>query len=583
MEVFSLRLIRNLSVILSSALWLSCSSEEIIVREPEQNASERAVKNDQGPQNGRSTKGQREAKFPVAPAPAPTPAPPQPLPPPPPPVVPIVELCGDTIISPSEECDDGNQHSGDGCSKLCDKELCGDGIVNNINENCDDKNSEDGDGCDKDCHTEIDFVKTNRSTLDVGNTHTCYKTDSFWRLKCWGSNNHGELGQGNTEEIGNGVDKDVKDVHSIRIGSGITTALVTAGGSDSSNFTCVATSVGTLKCFGDNSSGQLGQGDTTNLGDNEGEMGNHLPAISLAPNHTAQDVDAGGRHVCALLDNGSLKCFGNNAFGQLGLGDTNNRGDESGEMGINLPFVNLGTGRSTTYIAIGEDFSCAHLDNATLKCWGRNDKGQLGQGTTTSIGSGGNQMGDNLLAIDLGTGRSAFQVATGAKHTCVLLDNRKLKCFGNNDSGQLGQGNTNSLGDAPGEMGDNLAAVNLGAGRSVLQVVAGDNHTCALLDNHTVKCFGDNLSGQLGQGNQNDIGDNPFEMGDFLMPINLGAGRTAKIIAAGGETTCVVLDNDEVKCFGENAYGQLGQGNTRDIGNEPNEMGDNLHAIELGF
>lgn len=563
-------------------MWLSCSSEEIIVHDlPD--VSENTVENDQVPQKKNTKKVRHEPEFPIAPVPEPSPEPIPPVVPNPVPVVPLIAVCGDTIISPNEECDDGNEHSGDGCSKECDKEICGDGIVNNVNERCDDKNSEDGDGCDKDCHSEIDFVATNRSKIDVGNTHTCYKTDSFWRVKCWGSNNQGELGQENTEEIGNGIGKDVKDAHSIRIGSGLSTALVAAGGSSSSKFTCVATSIGTLKCFGDNSSGQLGQGDTTDIGDNEEEMGNDLHAISLAPNRTVKDVDAGGQHVCALLDNGSLKCFGNNAFGQLGLGDTNNRGDESGEMGINLPFVNLGTGRSAALLATGEDFSCARLDNASLKCWGRNDSGQLGQGSTTSIGSGGNQMGDNLMAIDLGTGHSAFQVATGAKHTCVLLENRTLKCFGNNDFGQLGQGNTNTLGDGPGEMGDNLAAINLGAGRTVLQVAAGDNHTCALLDNNTVKCFGENLSGQLGQGTQNNIGDNPFEMGDFLMPINLGTGRTAKIIAAGGKTTCVVLDNDAVKCFGENAYGQLGQGNTRDIGDEPNEMGDNLESIELGF
>jgi len=497
-------------------------------------------------------------------------------------VVPVAGECGDGEDD-GEECDDGNNIDGDGCNADCEEEFCGDGIVNNEDENCDDGDSEDGDGCDENCQTEYDFVSSARSMIDVGNSQTCYIAENLWQLICWGSNNQGELGQENTEEIGNGVGDDVKDAPIVKFGSGISAALVVTGGNSSSKFTCVATSAGTLKCFGDNSSGQLGQGDTEDRGDEDGEMGSDLSAISLGSSRKVEDVDAGAKHVCALLDNATVKCFGENAYGQLGQGDTSDRGDGTGEMGSDLLAISLGTGRTASHIATGEEFSCAILDDDSLKCWGRSDSGQLGQGDTNSLGDGANEMGDNLVAISLGVGRTVDQVATGAKHTCALLDDGSVKCFGNNGFGQLGQGSTSNLGDGANEMGANLLAIDLGTGRTATQIAVGDYHTCVLLDNDAVKCFGLNASGQLGQENTDDLGDGAGEMGDNLTAISLGSGRTAVKIAAGGSTTCVILDNDDVKCFGENASGQLGQGNTEDLGDDSNEMGNDLEAIDLGF
>lgn len=497
--------------------------------------------------------------------------------------LPPLGLCGDDIVSPDEECDDGNNKSGDGCSKDCLTEKCGDGIVNDSEENCDDGNRDNGDGCDKDCQTEYDFVQSARTTLDVGNTTTCYKSENLWQLKCWGSNNQGELGQEDTAEIGNGIGDDVEEAYPIKLGSGISAAVVSTGGSTNSKFTCVVTSAGSLKCFGDNSSGQLGKGDTADIGDNDDEMGNDLSSIPLGSGREAQDVDTGGKHVCALLDNDSVKCFGENNYGQLGQEDTEDRGDESGELGNNLVEIDLGTGRSAKMVATGQDFSCAILDDDSLKCWGRNQSGQLGQENTDSLGDNVNEMGDNLAAIDLGTNRTASQVVAGAQHVCALLDDDSVKCFGANNEGQLGQGHTDNLGDNANEMGDNLVAIDLGTGRTARQIAAGDFHTCALLDNYDVKCFGRNLEGQLGQEDDSNLGDQANEMGDDLDAINLGNNREGAIIAAGGSSTCVILDNDDLVCFGENNYGQLGIGNTEDIGDEPDEMGNDLKDVVLGF
>jgi alpha-tubulin suppressor-like RCC1 family protein len=162
------------------------------------------------------------------------------------------------------------------------------------------------------------------------------------------------------------------------------------------------------------------------------------------------------------------------------------------------------------------------LDNASVKCWGQGSNGKLGQGNTTTLGEGPNEMGDNLTIVDLGTGRTATAISAGQNHTCALLDNASVKCWGSNSNGQLGQGNTNNLGDGANEMGDNLTSIDLGTGRTATAISASSaDHTCVLLDNSAVKCWGYGDDGRLAQGNTNTIGDDSNEMGDNLPAIDL--------------------------------------------------------------
>ena len=142
------------------------------------------------------------------------------------------------------------------------------------------------------------------------------------------------------------------------------------------------------------------------------------------------------------------------------------------------------------------------LDNSSIKCWGLNDEGQLGQGVTSNLGDGSNEMGDSLTAVDLGTGKTARAITAGDSHTCAVLDNASLKCWGKNDSGQLGLGNTSTLGDGSGEMGDNLPVIDLGTGRTAKAVTMGHDHTCAILDNDSVKCWGRGRNSGVGYGNR---------------------------------------------------------------------------------
>lgn len=274
------------------------------------------------------------------------------------------------------------------------------------------------------------------------------------------------------------------------------------------------------------------------------------------------DVKTGQYFACTLYDEGSLKCWGWNGNGQLGQGSTAAIGDTSVEVGGANPFINLGTGRTVTKFSLGTSHACAILDNNDLKCWGAGGNGRLGYGNTTAKGDNANEMGDNLLPVNLGTGRTAVEVAAGGSHTCALLDNASVKCWGNGASGKLGKGSTASLGDGANEMGDNLLPIDLGTGRTATKIVVGLDYVCALLDNATVKCWGENQRGQLGKDSLNDLGDGAGEMGDSLTAINIGAGRTATDIIGLYETVCVKRDDNTMICWGRNNQGQVGKGAT---------------------
>jgi len=147
------------------------------------------------------------------------------------------------------------------------------------------------------------------------------------------------------------------------------------------------------------------------------------------------------------------------------------------------------------------------LDNLTVKCWGYGAVGAIGSGSTASRGDNAGEMGDALTPVDLGSGRTATMIAVGSNHSCALLDNATVKCWGRSNSGQLGYNDTVTRGDGAGEMGNALPAISFAAGRNATTIAAGANHTCALLDNAQVVCWGDNAYGQLGQGNMDNIGD----------------------------------------------------------------------------
>lgn len=165
-----------------------------------------------------------------------------------------------------------------------------------------------------------------------------------------------------------------------------------------------------------------------------------LPKTAYAATETVKAVsNSAGGSTCAIMTDGSLKCWGNNSFGQLGYDDIVDRGGNTGDVPA-LAAVNLGTGRTVKMISTGGRSACAVLDNGTLKCWGFNGDGQLGYDDTTSRGGTAGDMAA-LGTVFLGVGRTAKAVSVAdsvnGSHTCAILDNGKLKCWGFNLSGQL--------------------------------------------------------------------------------------------------------------------------------------------------
>ncbi|MFW6086783.1 MAG: hypothetical protein ACODAG_06225 [Myxococcota bacterium] len=198
-------------------------------------------------------------------------------------------------------------------------------------------------------------------------------------------------------------------------------------------------------------------------------------------------------------------------------------------------------------LAAGGFHSCAVIDTGDVRCWGNNTSGELGYGHTDSVGDEETPyMADDL--VELG-GRVA-QLTAGNAHTCALLESGEVYCWGGNSDGRLGYGHTQNIGDN--ESVASAGAVDVGG--SVVQISAGSQHTCALLNEGNVRCWGDGEWGALGYGNTDNVGDDktPAEAGD----VDVG-GRVIQV-AAGGTHTCALLESGGVKCWGFNVRGQLG-------------------------
>ena len=427
---------------------------------------------------------------------------------------------------------------------------------------------------------QVSQVESATRMISAGNRHACAVLyDST--IKCWGLGFNGQLGYGDQESRGDETGELGNQLPTVDLGTGRTALQVSCG----TAHTCAILDNSSVKCWGSGFVGQLGYGVQEIRGDGAGEMGNNLPVVDLGAGLTATQISAGGTHTCAVLSDASIKCWGQGRFGRLGYGDEENRGDGSGEMGNALPAVDLGTGRTATQVACGSAHSCALLDDGTIKCWGAGFNGPLGYGDIDSRGDGPNEMGNNLLPVDLGPGRTAVYVSTQAlsSSTCAILDDGNLKCWGRGFEGQLGYGDKISRGDNPGEMGSDLPTVDLGSGRTAVQVDAGSFHTCAVLDDATVKCWGRNDFASLGYGDTEARGTDPGQMGDELLPVDLGTGRTVTQVSVGGIFTCALLDDATVKCWGSGNSGELGRGAISRIGGAPGEMGNNLTAIDVGL
>jgi alpha-tubulin suppressor-like RCC1 family protein len=340
----------------------------------------------------------------------------------------------------------------------------------------------------------------------AGDTFTCARL-ADGSVTCWGDNRFGQLGAG---------DKTPHDRATVALG-GIAKVFLPAGDgditSDRAVFGCGITTDNALYCWGDNRFGQLGTGDTAVRLVPE-KIGGLVGDVSRATN--------GAGHACAQMADGTLYCWGTNASGQLGTGDTTTH---SAPVKIDIPVA-------VDRLSAGGNFTCARGGDSSLWCFGANEHGQLGVGNTTQ----------QLKPANVTTLQGqVVRVATGADHTCVYTADNAMWCWGDNSAGQLGTGDTIA----------HPTPVKIDKAGSVNQVFAGGAHTCAIRVDGSLWCWGDNRYGQLGTGDTNPRRE-PVQVAPDLL------GNQVSAAYAGGAHTCAVKVDLSVWCWGNNRYGQLG-------------------------
>jgi alpha-tubulin suppressor-like RCC1 family protein len=344
-----------------------------------------------------------------------------------------------------------------------------------------------------------------RPHVSAGEDHTCV-TSSTGSVRCIGGNSFGQIGIGaspstvTTPAVPTGL-------------TGISFSSIDAGG----GHTCAAGATSGYFCWGFNTTRQLGDGTTV-------PKSTPISVTGLS-GQFVQAVTADG-HSCAVQAQGSVVCWGQNSSGESGTGTTST---------TVAPTSVVGLATTVTRIAASSRHTCAVLGNGSVQCWGLNSQGPLGMGgvdfTQRSQATTPNNLRANVSIID---------VATGHDHTCLLYRDGIVQCVGQNDVGQMGIGSSSNR-----EMTFVSAQVS-----GVSAIAAGDDFTCAIVSNGSgVSCWGKGTSGQLGNGASSNSS----------APVSVtGLTGTITGITAGEKYACALIDNNTVKCWGDNANSQYG-------------------------
>ncbi len=450
----------------------------------------------------------------------------------------IRHTCGEDRTDTTTETCGGICQNG-----ACRVAVCGDGKVS-AGEECDDGNDAIADGCEPGTCRISRVVQ-----LALGTSHTCALLTGG-HVRCWGDNAYNQLGLGHTNSRGDYLPYEMGPVD--LGGSGIAVKVVAAG-----NTTCALLSDATLRCWGENTYGQLGRGNKESY---FGSTPNTLGAVPVGGRAGGAELDVvdvatGGGSTCALLEGGIVKCWGGNHYGQLGAGEDTDFSATT--VPEDIPDVDVGG--TAIGIGVGGAHACALLSTGRLRCWGENYYGQLGGivDKNSLVGDDEKPSEVSLIPTDPSTTVSSF--TTGGNHTCALLANGHLECWGRNSVGQLGIGNTTDIGDTMSE--SPLDGEVFLDGAEVRSVTATSNHTCmTFVSNGGVRCWGNNTAAQLGYPHTAHQGGT-----DSTIPINLpdiafGEGVTATAVFPGELHTCAILSTHAVKCWGRNDKGQIGFG-----------------------
>jgi alpha-tubulin suppressor-like RCC1 family protein len=375
------------------------------------------------------------------------------------------------------------------------------------------------------------------------------------QVRCWGFNSYGQVGNGDS---GNNFTAATVVLNAGGTGPLVGVRTVVTGDDHS----CALLTNAQVRCWGDNSFGELGEGSQDE---------SHLPiavknAAGTGPLTGVRQISAGGSTTCAVLENGQARCWGRDAYGQLGSGF------DDGDRSLPTPVAGVGTAlrlTRVTQIDTGFANTCARLSDGTARCWGSDQASQLGNGAATST-----ERVDRPVVVrngpDTGPLRGVTSVTTSYTHSCARLADGTARCWGYNLAGKLGDG----------EDGESATPVVVRNGgdtaplRGVADIDAGAVHTCARLTDGSARCWGDTQYGQAGNGAVND---------DLLLPVpvrNTGNnGNLAGVtqLSADVNHTCARLSDGQARCWGYGEYGGLGNGGATPTGAIPVKV---LVAIE---
>lgn len=354
--------------------------------------------------------------------------------------------------------------------------------------------------------------------ISTGDNHSCAVTGG--KVQCWGLNTSGQLGNGTLSNALSPV-----------FVTGITDAVEVSAGA---RHTCARLSSGAIWCWGENSEGQLGNGSFTD---------SPVPVQSTGVS-SALSVSAGSNHSCAVRDDGVVLCWGRNIEGQLG---------NATFTSSNLPVQVFGVSTASS-VSAGGAHACARLDNSTIQCWGSNTLNQLG-----SIGLITAPRNTPVTVTGITT---AVSVSAGAGHNCAdVTGPSRVRCWGDNFSGQLARSWTEQFFPDP-PLTTSAEALNVPNITTPDGAAAGYAHSCTLLTDNTISCWGENFDGQLGNGSViGFIHPHPSASAtSTIVPVAVSSINSAKQVATGQFHSCALLLNGTVRCWGKNSSGQLGDG-----------------------
>lgn len=364
------------------------------------------------------------------------------------------------------------------------------------------------------------------ATVAAGGTFACGVTARGVGY-CWGDNSQGQLGTGTT----------VWSATPVAVAGGLSFMEISTGGgsggySPVSSFACGVAMGGTAYCWGNNTTGGLGDGTTVS----------HATPVAVKGGLTFKTVSAGAGFACGVTTTGAAYCWGDNGAGQLGTGGT---------YTSSLVPVPVASGQSFTAVSAGVDFACGVTSVGSAYCWGANAFGQLGTGTTTA----------SATPVAVASGLIFNTVSAGNAFACGIAAGSAAYCWGANGGGQLGIGTTTGPQNCfsvshPFYCSPTPVAVR--GGLTFTSVSAGTVSACGVTTGFaggTVDCWGDNYSGELGTGTTTAS----------TTPVVVAGGLAVTTVSAGNRFACGIASSDAAYCWGANDFGQIGSGTAATI------------------